>query len=132
MGKHVDDVKIAGRKAQVLEIVAAIEKVFGPVANSIKNGNCEDFTNCGVRHTVMPNGDVIADQDDYIKDLRTISNGEIVGKRSHEECSYELQSMFWSLLGAVAYTLLTQVWISCFVIALQRVTHKPTVLHVKP
>ena len=79
----------------------------------------------------MPNGDVVADQDDYIKDLRTISNGDLVGRPSHEECSPELQSLFWSLLGAVAYTLLTQVWISCFVIALQRVTHKPTILHVK-
>ncbi len=28
-GKHVEDVKIAGHKANVLKIVAAIEKVFG-------------------------------------------------------------------------------------------------------
>ena len=79
----------------------------------------------------MPNGDVVADQDEYIKDLRTISNGDLTGKPAHEECSHALQALFWSLLGAVAYTLLTQVWISCFVIALQRVTHKPTILHVK-
>ena len=131
VGKHVDDVKIAGLKSKVLEIVDAIEKVFGKVSNSIKDGNCEDFTNCGVRHTVMPNGDVVADQDEYIKDLRPIAHGDLTGRRSHEECTYELQSLFWSLLGGVAYTLLTQVWISCFIIALQRVTHKPTILHVK-
>ena len=54
----------------------------------------------------MPNGDVVAGQDDYIKDLRPISHGDLTGRRSPEECSYALQSLFWSLLGAVAYTLL--------------------------
>ena len=71
------------------------------------------------------------DQDEYIKDLRPITHPDLTGRKAHEDCTYELQSLFWSLLGAVAYTLLTQVWISCFVIALQRVTHKPTILHVK-
>ena len=39
--------------------------------------------------------------------------------------------LFWSLLGAVAYTLLTQHWIPICVIALQRQTHKPKYQHIR-
>ena len=38
---------------------------------------------------------------------------------------------FWSLLGAVVYTLLTQHWVAIYVIALQRQTHKPKYQHIR-
>ena len=36
-----------------------------------------------------------------------------------------------SLLGAVAYALMTRIDVAVFVCAMQRVTHKPKVIHVK-
>ena len=36
-----------------------------------------------------------------------------------------------SLLGAVAYVLMTRIDVAVFVCALQRVTHKPKIIHVK-
>ena len=131
LGKHVDDVKLAGKKANVMKIVKAIEDTFGKVTSSYSGDQISDFTNCGVRHTRHPDGSVCMDQDEYIAALKPIRTDELRTSKSSDPCSASLQALFGSLLGAVAYSLLTQSWIAGFVIALQRVTHKPTILHVK-
>ena len=45
------------------------------------------------------------------------------GAPGEREYSHELTALFWSLLGAVAYSLLSQRWIAIYVIALQRMHH---------
>ncbi len=55
----------------------------------------------------------------------------MTGASTEEALNPELTALFWSLLGAVAYSLMTQQWIDGYVIALQRVTHKPFMNHVR-
>jgi hypothetical protein len=71
------------------------------------------------------------DQDEYIKALIPISSKEIVEKKPDELASSELVSSFRSLLGAIAYTQLTQHQIACYIVALQRVAHKLTINDVR-
>ena len=49
MTKHVDDLKVCGKKSAVIWILAQIEKVFGQVKIEWHN-----FTNCGLRHMQAP------------------------------------------------------------------------------
>ena len=46
MTKHVDDLKLAGDKKVVLEVMNELQKVFGELKIT-----WNDFTNCGVRHS---------------------------------------------------------------------------------
>ena len=39
--------------------------------------------------------------------------------------------LFWSLLGALAYALITQHWLAVYVVALQRQSKAPKVIHVR-
>ena len=43
----------------------------------------------------------------------------------------ELMILFMSLIGAIAYALLIRLDVAVFVCALQRVTHKPQIIHIK-
>ena len=63
--------------------------------------------------------------------LKPICHPDIVGKPLDEPCSEVAMRLFWSLLGAVAYTLLAQHWVAIYVIALQRQTHKPKYQHIR-
>ena len=49
MTKHVDDLKVCGKKSAVTWILAQIEKVFGQLKIEWHN-----FTNCELRHTQDP------------------------------------------------------------------------------
>ena len=90
------------------------------------------FTNCGLRHIQDPSTFLITlDQEEYIKNMKPIIHGDLKGKNSDQECSVELIQLFMSLLGAVAYALMTRIDIAVFVCALQRVTHKPKIIHLK-
>ena len=91
-----------------------------------------EFTNCGLRHIQCRRTfEITLDQEEYIKNLRPIIHSDLKGKSKDTECSLELTQLFMSLLGAVAYALMTRIDIAVFVCALQRVTHKPHIIHVK-
>ena len=53
-----------------------------------------------------------------------------ISRRTHNAPSTS-ERLYWSLLGAVAYSALTQAWVLVYIISLQRVTQNPTVTHVK-
>ncbi|MFM7978185.1 MAG: hypothetical protein ACKPKO_02620, partial [Candidatus Fonsibacter sp.] len=52
-------------------------------------------------------------------------------KKSDEAAGAELHSLYRSLLGAVAFLLLTRIDVAVFVSALQRWGHAPQIIHVK-
>ena len=56
-----------------------------------------------------------------------ITHKELKGTAPETKASEELVSLFRSLLGAIAYTQLTQHQIACYVVALQRVATKLTI-----
>ena len=124
--KHVDDLKLIGPEAEVEAVIAELEAVFGKLKRNYK-----DFTNCGIRHRQHDNGSVELDQDEYIAALIPIAHPQLVGAKAEEPASEVLIQLFWSLLGAVAYTLMTQHWIAVYVIALQRETSSPKIIHIR-
>ena len=123
--KHVDDVNMTGKEQQVDYYTDEVEKVFGKCKL-----NKHQFTNCGVRHTMQQNHDVILDQDEYIGTLRPIVSPELTGAPAEKEATKNVTDLFVSLRGALAYTTLTQAWIQVYIVALQRI-QQPTNLDVR-
>ncbi len=89
-----------------------------------------DFTNCGVHHKRHSDGSITLDQDEYIKTLIPIKHPDLSNAPS-TPASEELLLLYRSLLGAVSYVQLTQHQMSCYIVALQKVTRKLTVEDVK-
>jgi len=125
IAKHVDDIKVTGETHEVNLLMSELENVFGKLTVT-KN----EFTNCGVHHKKHHDGTITLDQDDYIKALIPIKHRELSNDPS-TPASEELLSLYRSLLGAVAYTQLTQHQMACYIVALQRKTHRLTVEDVK-
>ena len=78
-----------------------------------------------------PDGKITMDQDEYIKALIPITHKELKGTAPETKASEELVSLYRSLLGAIAYSQLTQHQIACYVVALQRVATKFTIGDVR-
>ena len=104
--KEQDDINMTDVEPQIDSYVKAVESMFGKCKVTKRN-----FVNCGVRHTKAPNGDVIMDQDDYIKTLRPITSHELTGAPADSPATKHVADLFVSLRGALAYTVLTQAWI---------------------
>ena len=127
MAKHVDDLKITGERETILKVLKFIQDVFGELKIEWFT-----FTNCGLRHIQDPKTfGITLDQEEYIKNIKPIIHEDLKGRSSDSECSQELIQLFMSLLGAVAYALMTRIDVAVFICALQRVTHKPKVIHLK-
>jgi hypothetical protein len=126
MTKHVDDLKIATDTVRADNITSKLEAVFGKLVVTRRK-----FVNCGVEHEQHANGDITLNQDNYIKALIPITHPALTGAPGDMFLSGELMALFWSLLGAMAYTLLTQHHLAVYVVALQRVTHKPQAIHIR-
>jgi len=116
---------MTGTEKEIDHYTQQVEKIFGKCKL-----NKHQFTNCGVQYTKMPNGDVVLDQDAYIKTLRPIVHEELTGKNPDDKATKIVADMFVSLRGALAYTTLTQCWIQVSIVALQRV-QEPTNLEVR-
>eukprot|EP00959_Pyramimonas_sp_CCMP1952_P129136 2700370-Pyramimonas_sp.AAC.1 len=65
---------MTGPEKNVDDYVQRIEKVFGKCKL-----NTHYYTNCAVRYTKNEPGDVIMDQDEYMKQLRPITHPEHTG-----------------------------------------------------
>ena len=124
--KHVDDIKIGGLPHIVDTLITAIERVFGKLTV-----HRSKFTNCGVEHVLCDDGSIEMNQDAYIKALIPIQHPLMIGAAANSEAPAELIPLFWSLLGALAYSLMTQHWLAVYVVSLQRVTHKPLIIHIR-
>ena len=127
MTKHVDDLKIAGDRPTIVYILKCIEKIFGELKILWNN-----FTNCGVRHFKDPiTKEITLDQNEYVKGIKTVAHPEMSSQPSDALCGSELHMLYWSVIGALNFAILTRMDIAVFVSALQRVSHQPTILHCK-
>ena len=125
--KHVDDIKFgADPKVPKQEIIPALESEFGKLSYSGSN-----FTNTGVRHKRHSDGTVTLDQDEYIAALKPISSPEMIGAPGDRPASERLSELFRSLLGAAAYSLITQFWLMVYIVSLQRKLKAPLIIHVR-
>ena len=71
------------------------------------------------------------DQVEYVACMRPIQADELIGMDGEVQVSSELTTLFMSLLGALAFCLLTRPDLAVFVSALQRQTHHVLVVHVR-
>ena len=126
LAKHVDDANMGAGYAATEATKKAVENVFGKLAWKQKK-----FDSVGIGYEQTRKGDVILNQDEYIQQLTPITGPTLYGKGPDEECDEALQTQFMSLLGAVAYSLLTQHWLSVYVVALQRKSKQASCIHVR-
>ena len=115
---------MTGTEQDIDRYTQEVERIFGKCKL-----NKHQFTDCGVQYTKMPNGDVVLDQDAYIKTLRPIVHEELKENNPDDEATKIVSDMFVSPRGALANTTLTQCWIQVFIVALQR-AQEPTNLEV--
>ena len=90
MTKHVDELKMAGVREEIVFILQQLEKVFGKLKIEWNN-----FTNCGVRHiqnTVTKY--ITLDQIEYASALRTISLAELTSRKAEDLVCAELHSLY--------------------------------------
>ena len=66
-----------------------------------------------MRHTLEDDGSVTLDQDEYISAMKRIEHSSLAGMPPDARCSLAVDALFLSLLGALAYALLTQHHSAC-------------------
>jgi hypothetical protein len=124
--KHVDDLKIIGERNFVEWLVKKLEEVFGPLKQTWNT-----FTNCGVRHVRDPiTKSITCDQYAYIEALKVPVHSDLAGGPDND-LGPQCLTLYQSSLGAVAFCSLTRIDAAVFIVALQRVAHKPQVIHFK-
>ena len=119
VAKHSDDVHMGGTPHETKETRRAVGAEFGALSWQEK-----EFTSVGVHHKQHPNGDVELDQDVYIAQLTPITGPDLLGKPPEELANDALKFSYASLSGGLAYALLTQHWVSVYVVALQLETSR--------
>ena len=81
--------------------------------------DCSSFLHVGMRHG-HASGPVLAHQYVYVGSITPIDAGLILGKEGGSLCGEELHEAYRSVLGTVAWTVLTRVELAVYVQALQR------------
>ena len=122
---HVDDIKGAATK----EVAASLLKHLNE-----KVGQCKadygSFMHTGIQHEHSA-GEVFTHQYVYIDSITPIDTTLFTGKDDEEMCDSRLHEAYRSVLGAVAWTVLTRAELAVYVQALQRRAHAPRITDCK-
>ena len=122
---HVDDLKTTGRPPNLVAFLAHMEKTFGKLSVQL-----HVFDHCGIRHIQdVETFEITCHQDDYIRALRPIDQAEVYKLADDELADVALHGLFFSLLGGVAWTLMTRGDVAVYGAALQRVASAPKATH---
>eukprot|EP00959_Pyramimonas_sp_CCMP1952_P285805 5975880-Pyramimonas_sp.AAC.1 len=97
---------MAGTKDTSDKYVKFVEDTFGKCGL-----NKHTYTNCAVRYTKDEDGNVTLGQYEYIKQLRRIQHPALTGADADAQATDMVTDMFVSLRGALAYALVTHVWL---------------------
>ena len=124
--KHVDDLKMAGKRALIEELVAHVSKTFG-----VMEVSWHKFVFCGVQHEQHSDGSISLDQIKFLASCKPISQPAALVGGPTAVLPEDARRHFLSLLMTIAYALLTRPDVSVFVAVLQRESHKAQVVHVR-
>ena len=125
LSTHVDDLK-GGAKRQFAEhLLQHLETCVGKCKSEWSK-----FTHTGVQHEHTP-GHHWAHQAAYVEQLRPIDASKLKGRSESEMATGDLHSDYMSLLGGIAWTVLTRAEAAVYVQALQRSAHRPTIGHCR-
>ena len=125
---HVDDVKVACPPQVLSQLVNALIRLFGDDQLEITANN---FTNCGMRHTLSNDGSYTMDQIEYISAMKPIVTSKTVGTTNDQPATPEYAVLYLSLLMALAFTALTRPDIIVYIVALQRYAQAPLMIHIR-
>ena len=124
---HVDDMKGAGEPEYKKKLLAALEQKFGQL--KIKEAN---FECVGVMHeSNADNSAVWTHQQHYVPQIKEIPIAGNALQRDEEVADEDLRALFMSIVGALAWLVLTIPAICIYVSYLQRHTQAPTLKHVR-
>ena len=124
--KHIDDITCIGLPRDISLFKETLESVFGKLKYHEKS-----LTNTGIVHNMSPDGSISMSQTSYIQGIQPMSRSSLVGRPPEDEVDPATTTEFKSVLGAIAYAMMTQFHLLIYVVALQRKSHKPLVLHCR-
>ena len=122
---HVDDLKCASSKEYAMKLIDHIESKVGTVKQQWDN-----FTHTGVIHEKTKEG-IKCHQDGYISSLTGMDTHGWNEMNDETEVTGSVAASYLSVLGAVAWTVITRADVCIYVQALQRRAHKPRVVDCK-
>ena len=125
---HVDDLKCIGKEPASTKMIQVIEKAVGKVTLLKDN-----FEHCGIKHETTDTA-VVMHQNHYANQLRPIDETLLEQRKDDVEVSsfcIDLVTLFMSLLGGLAWLVLTRVDICIYVQCMQRHAQSPRVEDVK-
>ena len=125
LSTHVDDLKGGATKVIADSLLRHLNETVGDC-----KAEWHKFTHLGVEHEHSEKGHSQG-QAAYILTLRPIDPNLLKGKPDDESAGPELTAKFMSLLGGVAWTVLTATGALVYIQALQRHAQKPTIGHCK-
>ena len=122
LSTHVDDLKGAANKETAMSLLKHLEQRFGPCKAEWK-----EFVHTGVQHVQTP-GRVYCHQHAYTAQLRQMDLTRVVKADPNNLVDEEMKASFDSLLGGVAWVVITRGDVAVYVQALQRRGSAPRVL----
>ena len=117
LSAHVADLKGACRKEVALQLIAHLEKHFGKVKIDY-----DEFIHTGVKHERKKDG-VMTHQFAYVEQLKPLLVPR--GGNDDAEAEGEIREGFHSLLGGVAWIVITRGDVMVYVQALQQRSKAP-------
>ena len=125
---HVDDLKCIGGETASGKMIAVIEKAVGKITLLKDN-----FEHCGIKHETSEKA-ITLHQNHYAAQLRPIDES-LLGSQKEDvevkEFNIELVTLFMSLLGGLAWLVLTRLDICIYVQCMQRHAQNPRVEDVR-
>jgi hypothetical protein len=125
LSTHVDDLKGGATKETALELIAFVESRVGKCKQQ-----WQEFTHTGIEHRQTEKG-IYCHQTGYAATIKTISADLITGKPEDELADTILAGLYISVLGGVAWMILTRADLAVYVQALQRRASNPRITDCK-
>ena len=125
LSTHVDDLKGGARRSTAEALIKFVETKVGKCK---QQWNC--FTHTGIEHEQTEKG-IYTHQAGYSATIKPIANELLNGKADDELAGILLASLYSSVLGGVAWMVLTRADLSVYVQALQRRASMPRIVDCK-
>ena len=127
MSTHIDDIKGSATDEERNKLATILKKHFG---DDLKN-KTESFEFTGIQHAQATNKSITTHQDHYIKELSIIPlESATANDNPDDPATTEENEAFNSLLGGIAWTLMTRSAMCPYVGYLQRLNRQPKRQHL--
>ena len=120
LSTHVDDLKGSAPKKTALALLEHLQKHVGECKQEWDN-----FTHTGIEHETRPDRTVYTHQAAYISQLHLMDPKQWLTLSPEDEVDSETHAIYMSLLGGIAWVVLTVPAIAVYVQAAQRRAHRP-------